>query len=90
LVITPIAQKHKFIYVTGGNRPKIVDKIEKITDMKAIDSFKISIPENETVLAIVNCGGTLRCGLYPKKGILTVNVMPTGESRSLQHCSNWQ
>ncbi|KRM34662.1 sorbitol pts, eiibc [Agrilactobacillus composti DSM 18527 = JCM 14202] len=84
LFITPTAQKHKFIYVTGGNRPKIVDKIEKITGMKAIDGFKTSIPENETALAIVDCGGTLRCGLYPKKGILTVNVMPTGKSGPLQ------
>ncbi|MCT3226420.1 PTS sorbitol transporter subunit IIB [Lactiplantibacillus plantarum] len=83
LTVTPTSERHKFIYVTGGNKPEIVDKIADMTGMEAVDEFKTAIPDNEIALAIIDCGGTLRCGIYPKKGILTVNVLPTGKSGPL-------
>lgn len=68
LTITPTAEKNKFIYVVGGGeKPDIVDKIAELSGMEPVNGFKTSIPDDEIALAIIDCGGTLRCGIYPKK-----------------------
>ena len=84
LVITPTSEKHTVIYMTGGNRePEPLARIIELSGMQAVNLGKDSCPEEEVALAIVDCGGTLRCGIYPKKGIPTVNIMATGKSGPL-------
>ncbi|QDO91209.1 PTS glucitol/sorbitol transporter subunit IIB [Dolosigranulum pigrum] len=84
LIITPTEDKHKFIYVVGGGeKPEIVDLISEKSGMEPVNGFKTSIPDEEIALAIIDCGGTLRCGIYPQKKIPTVNIMATGKAGPL-------
>ena len=81
LTITPTQAKNKVMYITGGGaEPECLARIVELTGLTPVNGFKTKCPEEEITLAIIDCGGTLRCGIYPKKGIPTVNVMPVGKS----------
>jgi PTS system glucitol/sorbitol-specific IIC component len=76
--------KDTLLYITGGGaEPEIVEKIVNLTGCKAVNGFKTSVPEEQIFLVIIDCGGTLRCGIYPQKRIPTINVMPVGKSGPL-------
>ncbi len=81
LIITPTEQRNKVMYITGGGaEPECLQKIVELTGLIPVNGFKTNCPEEELALVIIDCGGTLRCGIYPKKGIPTINVMPVGKS----------
>lgn len=83
LVLTPTKEKNKIFYVTGGSLPEIAVKIAELSGGELVDGFKTAVKDEEVLVAIIDCGGTLRCGLYPKKEIPTVNLHATGKSGPL-------
>lgn len=84
LIVKPQDGKDTVLYITGGGaEPEIVEKIVNLTGCKAVNGFKTAVPEEQIFLVIIDCGGTLRCGIYPQKRIPTINVMPVGKSGPL-------
>lgn len=84
LVVKPSEGKDKLVFITGGGaEPEIIEKIVELTGCTAVNGFKTAVPDEEIFLVVIDCGGTLRCGIYPQKRIPTVNIMPVGKSGPL-------
>ena len=84
VTVTPTEKRHIVLYMTGGGLiPEPLEKIVALSGMRAVNGNEQTVPDEEVALAIIDCGGTLRCGIYPGKGIPTVNLLATGRSGPL-------
>lgn len=78
LVLDPTEVRNKVLCVTGGGIHPIAAKIAEMCGAETVDGFKTTVPDEQILVAVVDCGGTARCGVYPKKRISTVNLVPVG------------
>lgn len=73
----------KVVSMTGNFIDPVAEKIADLLGVEVINGFKSSPKDEEVLCIVINCGGTLRCGIYPKKRIYTINVTPVGQSGPL-------
>lgn len=83
LKLEPTGKKNKVISVTGGGIHPVAKKISDLSGAEVVDGFTNSVPENEVMAAVIDCGGTARIGVYPMKRIPTVDVLPSSPSGPL-------
>lgn len=84
VTVTPTSNRHIVLYMTGGGiRPEPLDRILELSGMTAVNGNLEVCPDEKVALAVIDCGGTLRCGIYPGKGIPTINILSTGRSGPL-------
>ena len=80
LHVTVNEKKNKIVNITGGTMSSVAEKVAEVSRRELVDGFRTGVPEEEIACVIIDCGGTLRAGLYPKKRIPTINIMATGQS----------
>lgn len=83
LTICADDKKNKVLSVTSGGIHPVAKKIAEMTGCELVDAFSGGAPDEEVLVAVVDCGGTARCGVYPKKRIFTVNLTPVGQAGPL-------
>jgi PTS system glucitol/sorbitol-specific IIB component len=76
LELTPTPERHTVISVTGGGIHPVAQRIADLSGAKVVDGFKTHIADAQVLAAVINCGGTARIGVYPRKRIPTVDVFP--------------
>lgn len=83
LVIQPKPGKDLIYSVTGGGIHPLAAKIAELTGGKPFDGFKSKADFSQIAVAVIDCGGTARVGVYPMKKVATIDIYPTSPSGPL-------
>lgn len=83
LVVEATESRNKVVSVTGGGIHPVAQKLADMMGVEAVDGFRAPPVEGEMAVVVVDCGGTARCGVYPRKRIPTVNLTPVGQAGPL-------
>lgn len=76
LVLTPTDEKNIILSVTGGGVHPVAARMAELCGGEAVDGFTNHVDDARVLAVVINCGGTARIGVYPKKRIPTVDVYP--------------
>ena len=74
LIVEPKPGKDLIYSVTGGGIHPIAAKIAELSGGQPFDGFKSKADFDKIAVAVIDCGGTARVGVYPMKKVLTVDI----------------
>ncbi|MEY4348061.1 MAG: hypothetical protein RIS43_480 [Actinomycetota bacterium] len=83
LTIKPTDDRPLVYCVTGGGIHPVAQAISDATGAEAFDGFKSSAPFDKIAVAVIDCGGTARVGVYPMKKVPTVDIHATSPAGPL-------
>src|SRR5947208_5160311 len=83
LVIEPKPGRDLIYSVTGGGIHPLAAKIAELTGGRAFDGFRSKAGFEEIAVAVIDCGGTARVGVYPMKKVFTVDIHATSPAGPL-------
>jgi len=83
LVIDPKPGKDLIYSVTGGGIHPLAQHIADLTGGTPFDGFRSKAGFEEIAVAVIDCGGTARVGVYPMKKVPTVDIYATKPSGPL-------
>lgn len=83
LVIEPTEERPYIYCVTGGGIHPVAQYIADLTGGIPFDGFKSKREFDQIAVAVIDCGGTARVGVYPMKGVMTVDIHSTKPSGPL-------
>ena len=83
LTITPTDERPLIYSVTGGGIHPVAARIAELTGGQAFDGFSSSAPFDKIAVAVIDCGGTARIGVYPMKKVPTVDIHATSPAGPL-------
>ena len=75
--------KNFILSMTSAGIDPVAKKLAEVLNCEIVDGFKTGVDDEKILVAVIDCGGTARCGVYPKKKIFTVNIKPTGKTGPL-------
>ena len=85
LTIVPTEKCNKILSVTGGGIHPVAQKIAEMTGGEAIDGFKETLPDDEVLVAVVDCGGPLAKYITPEIYVSAVTENDIFESDYAGH-----
>lgn len=80
LTIQPTEERSIVASVSGGGIHPVAAKIAELTGAEPVDAFRTGVKFEQMACVVIDCGGAARCGVYPQKGVPTINIYPSGPS----------